>query len=111
MYRKLILPFALAAIIITGAAGGFAFAKERGHADPDAAALANMTVTLQEAIATAERQANGRAVSADIQQEHGAAQIEVEVVGPQGAKTVLVDAKSGQVTATRAGGQDDDDQD
>ena len=70
-----------------------------------------MTVTLQRAIATAEQQANGRAVSADIRQERGTVRIEVEVAGPQGVKTVLVDAQSGLVTATHAGGQDDDDQD
>lgn len=111
MYKRRILPVALAAVVITGAAGGLAFAKERGDAGNDAAALASTKVTLQQAIATAEQQAGGRAVSADIKQERGAARIEVEVAGPQGVKTVLVDAQSGQVTATHAGDQDNEDQD
>ena len=73
------------------------------------AALAATKVTLQQAIATAEQQANGRAVSADIEQERGVTQIEVKVASPQGVKTVVVDAQSGQVTAARAGEQGDKD--
>lgn len=111
MYKKRILPIALAALVATGAAGGLAFAKERGDVGNDAAALANTKVTLQQAIATAEQQAGGRAVSADIGQERGATRIEVEVVGPQGVKTVMVDAQTGQVTATRDGDQDENEND
>jgi len=106
MHRNRILPIALAASIITGAAGSYAFAKESGEAGHDTAALASAKVTLQQATATAEQQANGRALSADIEQERGVTQIEVKVAGPQGVKTVVVDAQSGQVTATHAGDQD-----
>lgn len=111
IYKKRILPIALAALAATGAAGGVAFAKESGHQDNDAAALAGAKVTLQQAIATAEQQANGRAVSADLKQERGITRIEVEVAGPQGVRTVLVDAQTGQVTATHAGDQGDGDND
>ena len=109
MYKKRILPVALAALVATGAAGGFAFAQDRGQSGRNEASLAATTVTLQQAIATAEQQAGGRAVSADIERERGTTQIEVKVAGPQGVKTVVVDAQSGQVTATRAGDQDDQD--
>ena len=74
MYNKRGLPFALAALVVTG----------------DAAALANAKVTLQQATATAEQQTSSRAVSADIKQIRGATRIEVEVVGPQGLRTVVV---------------------
>ena len=111
MNKNRILPAALAAVIITAAGSGIAFAEERGERGHDAAALANAKVTLQQAITTAEQQANGRAVSADLTQDRGNPTIEVEVAGPQGVKTVHVDAQSGQVTATNAGDQADNDQD
>ena len=111
MYKKRVLPVALAALVATGAVGGLAFAQERREADKDAAALANAKVTLQQAITTAEQQAGGRAVSADIEQERGATRIEVEVAGLQGVRTVMVDAQTGQVTATRDGDQDENDDD
>ncbi len=111
MFRRYILTIALAVIIVTGAAGGCAFDEERGKAGTGAAVLASTKVTLQQAIATAEQQADGRAVSAGIEQERGVTQIEVRIMGPQGIKTMLVDAQSGQVTATHNGGQDGEDQD
>lgn len=109
MYKKRILPIALAVLVATGTAGGFAIAQERGQPGRNEASLTTTAVTLQQAIATAEQQAGGRAVSADIERERGATQIEVKVAGPQSVKTVVVDAQSGQVTATRAGDQDDQD--
>ena len=111
MYNKQIATLALAALLATGAAGGLAYAKDRDQDGRDAAALAGMKVTLTQAIATAEQQLGGRAVGADISQERGATRIVVEVAAPQGVKTVLVDAQTGQVTATRDGGQDGEDDD
>jgi len=77
----------------------------------DAAALAGMKVTLTQAITMAEQQGGGRAIGADVSQENGAIRIAVEVAGPQGVKTVLVDAQTGQVNATRDGDQDGEDND
>lgn len=113
MNTKRIAPLALAALLAVGAAGGIAHAKDQdGNQDRrDAAALVSMKVTLQQAITTAEQQAGGQAVGADVSRERGAVQIAVEVAGPQGVKTVLVDAQTGQVTATHAGGQDENDGD
>lgn len=105
------IPFALAALLAIGAAGSAAHAEDRdGNQNRrDAAALANMRVTLPQTITTAEQQvAGGRAVGADVSQEGGGTRIAVEVVGPQGVRTVLVDAQTGQVTATRDGGEDND---
>lgn len=119
MNIKRIAPLTLAALLATGAAGGIAHAKDRdrNRDGRDAAALANTNVTLTQAIAAAEQQAGGRAVGADVSQERGTTRIAVEVAGPQGVKTVLVDAQTGQVTAAQDddqnggqnGGQDGDD--
>ncbi len=111
MNIKRMLPAALAAALAIGAAGGIAHAQNRDQDGRDAAALASMKVTLQQAIATAEGQAGGRAVGADVSQERGVTRIQVEVSGPQGVKTVLVDGVTGQVTATRDGGSDNEDND
>ena len=113
MNIKRIAPFALAGLLAVGAAGGIANAKDQDHDQDgrDTAALAGMKVTLAQAIATAEQQAGGRAVGADVSREKGATRIAVEVAGPQGVKTVLVDPQTGQVTATHDGGQDDEDND
>jgi uncharacterized membrane protein YkoI len=107
MNIKRTLAAAFAVVVATGAAGGMARAEDRDSRD--AAALANMRVTLQQAIATAEGQAGGRAIGADVSQEGGTPRISVEVAGPQGVKTVLVDGATGQVTATRDGGAEDND--
>jgi uncharacterized membrane protein YkoI len=100
-------------MLLAVGAGGIAQAKDRDREQDarDAAALAGMKVTLQQAITTAEQQAGGRAVGADVSQERGVPRIAVEVAGPQGVKTVLVDAQSGHVTATHDGGQDGEDED
>ena len=111
MNTKHIATLALAALLATSAAGGGAFAKDRDQDGRDAAAFAGMKVTLTQAIATAEQQVGGRAVGADVSQERGANRIAVEVAGPQGVKTVLVDAQTGQVTATHDGDQDGEDDD
>lgn len=111
MNIKRIVPFALAGLLAVGSAGGNAHARDSDLDASDTAALAGMKVTLQQAIATAEQRSGGHAMGADVLQESGATRIAVEVVGPQGVKTVLVDAQTGQVTATRDGSQDGEDND
>ncbi len=111
MSIKRTAPLALAAMLIAGTA----VAKEHeNHGDRDnhwdTAALAHTTVTLQQAIQTAEKQAGGRAVSAELARDNGTTHFAVEVVGQQGVKTVLVDGQSGLVTATRDAGRDKDDE-
>lgn len=111
MNTERIVPLALAALLAAGAVGGVARAEDRDRNEDrrDAAALAGIKVTLQQAIATAEQQAGGRAVGADVSREQGATRIAVEIAGPQGVKTVLVDAQTGQVTAAHDGGRDGED--
>lgn len=96
--------------IILGAviAAGSALAAETGHKENDAAMLASAKITLQQAITTAEQQTGGKATGADLTRENGVVQIEVEIAGSQGEKTVLVNAQTGQVTATHAADQDND---
>ncbi len=111
MKSRRIVPLTMMALLAAGVVAGAANAESRdGTQDKrDAAALATLKITLTQAIATAEQQIGGRAVGADVSQDRGATRIAVEVAGPQGVKTVLVDGQTGQVTATRDGGQDDDD--
>ena len=105
---KYIASLALAAVLAFGTA---AHAKTGDQDSRDIAALDGMKITLQQAIVTAEQQAGGRAVSADVKQENGGTRIAVEVVGTGGVKTVLVDARSGAVTAAHGADGDDDDDD
>ena len=107
MQKKHIVAIAVAALLATGVAGGVAFASADNEGEIDAATLARAKIGLSQAIATAEQQTGGRAISADLRAEQGLPRIEVETTGPQGAKTVVVDAQSGQVAATRAGEQND----
>ena len=112
MNIKYILPVALAALISAGGMGGTAQAKDNDQDGRDVAALTGTKVTLQQAIATAERQAGGRAIGADVSREQGVTRIAVGVVdGTQGVKTLLVDGQTGLVTVTRDGGQDGEDND
>jgi len=105
-----IIPAILALLLVVGSVS-YAQAKDDGQDGRDAAALVGMKVTLVQAITAAEQQAGGKAVGADVSQERGTTRIAVEVAGPQGVKTVLVDAQTGQVTATQNGGQDVEDND
>jgi uncharacterized membrane protein YkoI len=104
-------PLALVALLAVSTAGVLAHAETRDNDTRDTAALATMKVTLQQAIATAEQQAGGRAVGADVSQQGGTTRISVEIGGPQGVKTVMVDGQSGQVTATHDSGGNTEDND
>ncbi len=110
MRIDIMLPLAMAAVLMTATIGGSALAADR-DGDREAAALQGAKVSLTQAIATAEGQTGGRAIGADVSQEGGVTRIQVEVAGPQGFKTVLVDGATGQVTATRDGGGDNEDND
>lgn len=105
-----IIPATLALLLVVGSLG-FAQAKDESDRDRrDLAAISAMKVTLPQAIAAAEQQTGGRAVGADLSHDQGATRIAVEVAGPQGVKTVLVDGQTGQVTAMQDG-QDGEDSD
>ena len=108
MTMKPVTSLALAAVLAFATA---AHAKTSDQDSRDIAALDGMKITLQQAIATAEQQAGGRAVSADVKQENGGTRIVVEVAGTGGVKTVLVDARSGAVTAAHGADVADEDED
>ena len=99
----------LATLLVLGSLG-IAQAKSGEQDGRDAAALAGTKVSLTQAIAAAEQQGGGKAVGADISQEGGVVRIAVEVAGPQGVRTMLVDGQTGQVSPAPAG-QDAEDND
>lgn len=108
MTNRQIATLAAAGLLALGTAAGVAHAAVSDQDSRDGAAIAAMKVTLPQAIATAEQQEGGRAVGVDIAHGTGTPQIAVEVAGPKGVRTVLVDAMTGRVTATHDAGQDDE---
>jgi len=119
MNTRRIACLALATLLATGAASSIAYAQDRDRDrdqgqdqdQRDITTRAGMKVTLQQAIGTAEQQMGGRAVGAEVFRQKGAAHFSVEVAGPGGIKTVLVDAQTGKVTATNASSEDREDND
>ena len=103
VFAALLAVGGLAAGGIAASEAAFAATEVNGQDKQDTAALAGMKITLQQAIAAAEQQSGGRAVSADVSLENGATRVAVEVTGPQGAKTLLVDGQTAQVTAAPPG--------
>ncbi len=97
---------AVAGLLATGALAGTAFAAGNGEAQ-EATALQGAKITLPQAITTAEQQTGGKAFDAGVDAAHGATRIAVETNGPKGVQTVIVDAQSGQVVGTHAGGEKD----
>ena len=73
----------------------------------EATALQGAKVTLPQAIATAEQQTGGKAYDAGVDSKGGAARIAVETNGPEGVRTVIVDAQSGKIIGTQAGAATD----
>ena len=99
---------ALAALLAAGIlAGGTALAAGNTGEEKEATALQGAKVTLSQAIATAEQQTGGRAFDAGVDAAKGAPRIVVETNGRKGMQTVVVDARSGQVVDTHAGGEQD----
>ena len=99
---------ALAALLAAGAlAGGTALAAGNTGEEKEATALQSAKITLTQAIATAEQQTGGKAYDAGVDVKGGVIRIAVETNGPKGVQTVVVDAQSGQVVGTHAGGEQD----
>jgi uncharacterized membrane protein YkoI len=93
---------ALAATLVAAPLAGPAFAA--AGEDQEQTALMNSRITLSQAIATAEQQSGGKAFDAGVDVDHGKPRVVVETSGPKGVQTVMVDADSGQVVGTHAGG-------
>lgn len=101
MNRKKLVPLAFAVILATGTAAGAGLAHAGESERSDAAALANAKVTLSQAIATAEQQSGGNAISAGLENQNGIVSISVDVARKQGAETVLVNPQTGQVVTIK----------
>jgi uncharacterized membrane protein YkoI len=112
MTKNRVVLLAFTSFLAMGVTAAAAYANdEQGDQDKrDSAALAEMKISLPQAITTAEQSAAGRAVSADLVTQQGVTSIAVEVVGPQGVKTVLVNAQSGQLIATPGGSSEEDEE-
>jgi uncharacterized membrane protein YkoI len=106
MNTKHIATLALAGLLATGAIAGTARAAG-GDEDREATALQGAKISLTQAIATAEQQTGGKAYDAGVDARGGQAHIVVETIGPKGVQTVSVDAQSGQVVGSHAGGEAD----
>ncbi|MGE0226330.1 MAG: PepSY domain-containing protein [Acetobacteraceae bacterium] len=96
---------ALAGLLALGAAVP-AFAAGNDEAQ-EAVALQGAKVTLPQAIATAEQHTGGQAFDAGADSEGGKPRIVVETTGPKGVQTVVLDAQTGKITSSHAGGEKD----
>jgi len=70
-------------------------------------ALQKTTVTLSQAISTAEQQTGGKAFDAGVDVDHGKPRVVVETNGPKGVETVIIDAQNGQIIGGHKGGEAD----
>ena len=96
---------ALAGALFLGLAGP-TFAENRDEPREETA-LQGTNLTLSQAISTAEQQTGGKAFDAGVDVDHGKPRIVVETNGRQGVQTVIVDAQSGQIVGSHAGGEAD----
>jgi len=103
MALKMLLPVVTAIAFVADAAGAGVIA------DDDVSAMLQAKVTLTEAIATAEKEAGGKAVSASIDDNDGALLIGVVVAQSDRTQKVLIDAQTGKVVKVNANGEDGDD--
>ena len=102
MTAKLTAALALAGLLAVG--GGVASAATDQQ---ESTALLRARVSLVQAITTAEQQTGGKAYDAGVDIKGNQTRIAVETNGPKGVQTVTVDAQTGQVVGTRAGGETD----
>ena len=106
MNTKITMSLALAGLLASGCMAGTAFADSRDE-NREATALQGAKVSLTQAIASAEQQTGGRAYDAGVDVKGSKTLIIVETNGPKGVQTVTIDAQSGGVVATHAGGEAD----
>ncbi|MBW4023022.1 MAG: hypothetical protein HIU92_07745 [Proteobacteria bacterium] len=97
---------ALATLLALGALSGTALAAT-GDESREAAALSSSTISLTQAIKSAEQQTGGRAYDAGVDLSGGQTRIVVETNGPKGVETVAINAQTGAVISTTHGGEAD----
>ncbi len=97
MFRKQLVPVAMATVIALGAAAGLASAGTTDNAQ-EMAALSAAKISLNQAIATAEQKVGGKAINGGLNNENGVMTYGVEVVDKANTvQTVLVDLNTGGV--------------
>ena len=84
--------FAMGGVLL--AAPAFATDKE------DVQALNQAKVSLTQAIETAAKQGNGKAIDAEFEVKNGVGQYEIKVLGPDKLMEYRLDANSGQITGS-----------
>jgi uncharacterized membrane protein YkoI len=96
-----------AALLLAGTAWAGTAHAAGSDESREATALNGSQVTLSQAIAQAEAATHGRAFDAGVDFDKSKPRITVETNGPDGVQTVIVDAQSGRLLSTRAGGETD----
>ncbi len=109
MKKVKLLSAAIAALLITGAAGVALAATSKDDESQEARAVAQAKIGMTDAIRTAEQQAGGRAVDASFDDESGYGLYEIEVLKGTTVNNVYVDSQTGKVTKVTQGDQDDND--
>jgi hypothetical protein len=92
----------IAGTLIAFATGitGASLALARGEHDRAPVDVSKATVTMSQAIATAEQQGGGKATRAQLENESGKLLYEVKVAGKDQVSEVKVDATDGKVLAS-----------
>lgn len=101
-------PFVAALVLLTAACDSAA--SDQSLREKVAAGLADATIPLAEAIATAQTEGAGVAIEAELEVEHGAPTYRIEVIGDAGQSRIDIDPQSGAVLRNEASssGNDDD---
>lgn len=112
MQRKIAISALLIAAVVA-AGSGLALARTADDDDDNALAdLAKAHITLAQAAVTAESQAGGRAIKAELESERGTVVFAVDVVTPdQKVFDVKIDAADGRVLSSQLDQADRDDED
>jgi uncharacterized membrane protein YkoI len=96
MFRKQLIPVALATVMALGSTVGAVYAGSDDNGK-EMTALQNAKISLAQAITGAEQKSGGKAISAGLNNENGAMTYGVEVIKGNTVETVLVDLNSGEV--------------
>jgi uncharacterized membrane protein YkoI len=105
MITKFAPAVGLAGVLFFNLAGP-TFAATKNEAREETA-LQETTLTLSQAISTAEQQTGGKAFDAGVDVDHGKPRVVVETNGPKGVETVIIDAQNGQIIGGHKGGEAD----
>ncbi len=99
--KKALMFGALAATTIV--ASSLVYANRDGNEEQhDAVALAQAKISLTQAIAAAERQANGNAIRAELEDENGKLVYGVEIMNGDKSTDVKVDIATGGILSAQA---------